>query len=93
MRSYRVSRVADPGAPFGRVAQLAEHSTLNRQVVGSIPTASTICLVPKTAFRAVVADLTKRFPELDSGPGSLCSPYGSANPRSFPAPWPSQFGS
>jgi len=26
----------------GRVAQLAEHSTLNRQVVGSIPTASTI---------------------------------------------------
>jgi hypothetical protein len=25
----------------GRVAQLAEHSTLNRQVVGSIPTAST----------------------------------------------------
>ncbi len=26
---------------FGRVAQLAEHSTLNRQVVGSIPTAST----------------------------------------------------
>ncbi len=28
--------------PFGRVAQLAEHSALNRQVVGSIPTASTI---------------------------------------------------
>ena len=27
---------------FGRVAQLAEHSALNRQVVGSIPTASTI---------------------------------------------------
>jgi hypothetical protein len=27
--------------PSGRVAQLAEHSTLNRQVVGSIPTAST----------------------------------------------------
>ena len=26
----------------GRVAQLAEHSALNRQVVGSIPTASTI---------------------------------------------------
>jgi hypothetical protein len=26
---------------FGRVAQLAEHSALNRQVVGSIPTAST----------------------------------------------------
>jgi hypothetical protein len=25
----------------GRVAQLAEHSALNRQVVGSIPTAST----------------------------------------------------
>lgn len=29
-------------APFGRVAQLAEHSTLNRQVEGSIPSASTI---------------------------------------------------
>jgi hypothetical protein len=28
--------------PNGRVAQLAEHSALNRQVVGSIPTASTI---------------------------------------------------
>src|ERR1700722_19158540 len=28
--------------PPGRVAQLAEHSALNRQVVGSIPTASTI---------------------------------------------------
>ena len=27
--------------PQGRVAQLAEHSALNRQVVGSIPTAST----------------------------------------------------
>lgn len=27
--------------PNGRVAQLAEHSALNRQVVGSIPTAST----------------------------------------------------
>ena len=26
---------------IGRVAQLAEHSALNRQVVGSIPTAST----------------------------------------------------
>jgi hypothetical protein len=26
----------------GRVAQLVEHSTLNRLVVGSIPTASTI---------------------------------------------------
>jgi hypothetical protein len=47
MRSYRFYRVADPGAPFGRVAQLAEHSTLNRQVVGSIPTASTITLNQK----------------------------------------------
>ena len=27
---------------LGRVAQLAEHSTLNRQVEGSIPSASTI---------------------------------------------------
>lgn len=30
------------GKKFGRVAQLVEHSTLNRLVVGSIPTASTI---------------------------------------------------
>ena len=28
--------------PSGRVAQLAEHSALNRQVEGSIPSASTI---------------------------------------------------
>ena len=33
---YHESRLA-----IGRVAQLAEHSTLNRLVVGSIPTAST----------------------------------------------------
>jgi hypothetical protein len=32
---------AGAGAVCGRVAQLAEHSALNRQVVGSIPTAST----------------------------------------------------
>src|ERR1700678_668002 len=30
-----------PLCPHGRVAQLAEHSTLNRQVGGSIPPAST----------------------------------------------------
>ncbi len=30
------------GSRSGRVAQLVEHSTLNRLVVGSIPTASTI---------------------------------------------------
>src|SRR5947208_10617215 len=30
------------GNTLGRVAQLAEHSTLNRQVEGSIPSASTI---------------------------------------------------
>ncbi len=35
--------VAAARSPFqGRVAQLAEHSTLNRQVEGSIPSASTI---------------------------------------------------
>jgi hypothetical protein len=33
-------------SPSGRVAQLAEHSTLNRQVGGSIPPASTIDLGP-----------------------------------------------
>jgi hypothetical protein len=32
----------DTRKKFGRVAQLVEHSTLNRLVVGSIPTASTI---------------------------------------------------
>ena len=31
-----------PFHPRGRVAQLAEHSALNRQVEGSIPSASTI---------------------------------------------------
>jgi hypothetical protein len=41
------------GSRFGRVAQLVEHSTLNRLVAGSIPAASTIyiniirALVPK----------------------------------------------
>jgi hypothetical protein len=33
----------------GRVAQLVEHSTLNRLVVGSIPTASTIYLISPNA--------------------------------------------
>ena len=41
----RTGRARSPLArlskPSGRVAQLAEHSALNRQVVGSIPTAST----------------------------------------------------
>jgi hypothetical protein len=36
-----VARFRTTFTPLGRVAQLAEHSTLNRQVVGSIPTAST----------------------------------------------------
>jgi hypothetical protein len=39
-----LSRARQPQARLfisGRVAQLAEHSALNRQVVGSIPTAST----------------------------------------------------
>ena len=40
------SRLASRSPRFilsnGPVAQLAEHSTLNRQVVGSIPTGSTI---------------------------------------------------
>jgi hypothetical protein len=33
-----------PPYSHGRVAQLAEHSTLNRQVGGSIPPASTMIL-------------------------------------------------
>ena len=40
-----VRKLSPPHGSFrspGRVAQLAEHSALNRQVVGSIPTASTI---------------------------------------------------
>jgi hypothetical protein len=40
--SRKLSLTSPPGAkPKGRVAQLVEHSTLNRLVVGSIPTAST----------------------------------------------------
>jgi hypothetical protein len=38
---------------IGRVAQLAEHSTLNRQVGGSIPPASTM----DTALCVVASDL------------------------------------
>ena len=37
--------------PNGRVAQLAEHSTLNRLVVGSIPTASTNKFAYETRYR------------------------------------------
>jgi hypothetical protein len=42
-RRNRLERIPPCGfiKPSGRVAQLAEHSALNRQVVGSIPTAST----------------------------------------------------
>jgi hypothetical protein len=67
MRSYRFYRVADPGAPFGRVAQLAEHSTLNRQVVGSIPTASTISdrqfvTLASALFSGVAGFIDERIP-------------------------------
>src|ERR1700710_1521605 len=47
---------------LGRVAQLVEHSTLNRLVVGSIPTASTISLPIQHQFineRFAIAALTK----------------------------------
>lgn len=46
--------------PSGRVAQLAEHSTLNRQVVGSIPTASTMSCIRAEAF--LVPGCHHRFP-------------------------------
>jgi hypothetical protein len=39
----------------GRVAQLAEHSTLNRQVEGSIPSASTIFLKQNQRFTSTHA--------------------------------------
>ena len=39
---YLLTAPARPVSHCGRVAQLAEHSTLNRQVEGSIPSASTI---------------------------------------------------
>ena len=42
---------------FGRVAQLAEHSTLNRQVVGSIPTASTIPFTYPLPLQALASAL------------------------------------
>jgi hypothetical protein len=55
--SFR-SRAGKLSASFpeqhGRVAQLAEHSALNRQVVGSIPTASTIQI---QQLRAIGNDL------------------------------------
>ena len=43
LRAWKPSQGLHPEhfAKRGRVAQLAEHSALNRQVVGSIPTAST----------------------------------------------------
>lgn len=41
---------ARQGSRSGRVAQLVEHSTLNRLVVGSIPTASTISLLISCNF-------------------------------------------
>ena len=42
LRAHRLTTAHLKAHPTGRVAQLAEHSALNRQVVGSIPTASTI---------------------------------------------------
>src|SRR5580693_2363234 len=55
--------------PKGRVAQLVEHSTLNRLVVGSIPTASTSFL---PIFQALTVTgsfaPTMRFPKPDQKP-------------------------
>ena len=49
MLDHHPRRTALP--PTGRVAQLAEHSALNRQVVGSIPTASTRFHPPSTSVQ------------------------------------------
>jgi hypothetical protein len=45
----------------GRVAQLVEHSTLNRLVVGSIPTASTIFLPPCRTTESQASILLRRI--------------------------------
>ena len=65
----RHSPISSPGEkqkPKGRVAQLVEHSTLNRLVVGSIPTASTTFLPIYQALTSTSRLLpTMRFPNLD----------------------------
>jgi hypothetical protein len=75
MRSYRVFSESPSWRTLGRVAQLAEHSTLNRQVVGSIPTASTISnLVLSSRYRSrivllvwfIFQNLTKNLTKLSS---------------------------
>lgn len=56
----------------GRVAQLVEHSTLNRLVVGSIPTASTTHLPVFQAFKSTSRLLpTMRFSKPDQKPDQL----------------------
>ena len=62
---------------IGRVAQLAEHSALNRQVVGSIPTAST---------KATSQDI-QEFPEIQSNcifSNGLWRTSRSGDVRQFP---------
>jgi hypothetical protein len=58
--------------PFsGRVAQLAEHSALNRQVVGSIPTASTKLFIINALQMVTFRDLSN-FAELrQTSPNSI----------------------
>src|SRR5277367_1275215 len=53
---------------IGRVAQLAEHSTLNRQVGGSIPPASTIHL------EMAYAQISVRMPPGRPGSAALAQP-------------------
>ncbi len=58
----------------GRVAQLAEHSALNRQVVGSIPTASTNYINQLGRFSSVI------FPDIGENtknPASILPPPGT----------------
>src|SRR5260370_29566383 len=57
------------GVKPGRVAQLVEHSTLNRLVVGSIPTASTT-FIPIFQALTVTGSFapTMRFPKPDQKP-------------------------
>ena len=46
----------------GRVAQLAEHSALNRQVEGSIPSASTISSMTQLALYSVSPETRAELP-------------------------------
>src|SRR5271163_4835300 len=68
------------GLPTGRVAQLAEHSTLNRQVEGSIPSASTISKRPTVNQISIkgVTSTKQRFCECAQKCARLVKPLAAA---------------